>query len=122
MATNAKLLKGAAVSIISFLGAVAFADSPPAGFDHSSTVRFADLDLNRPHDVAKLYSRITLAADKLCGRRSLVESYSKRADYESCYQDTIAQAVARIHQPSLNAYFRLQGKAAVSRQIALAQP
>jgi UrcA family protein len=121
MVSSAKLLKGAAVSIISLVGAVAFANSTPAGYDHSSTVRFADLDLNRPHDVVKLYNRITLAADKLCGPSSLVGSYSKRADYQSCYEDTVAQAVARIHQPSLSAYFRLQGKA-VSREIALAQP
>jgi UrcA family protein len=119
MAMSVKLSMGAAVGIMLFVGAVAFADSQPAGFDHSSAIRFADLDLNRPHDVAKLYNRIALAADKLCGRRSLVQSYSQRAGYQSCYRDTVAQAVAQVHQSSLSAYFRLQGKSA-SAEVALA--
>jgi UrcA family protein len=120
MAITRNVWMGAAVSIISLVGAVALAEVPPTGFDHSSTVRFADLDLNRPHDVAKLYSRITLAADKVCGPRSLVEASSKRADYQSCYQDTVAQTIAQIHQPSLSAYYRQQSRA-VSGEIALAQ-
>jgi UrcA family protein len=120
MAITRNVLMGTAVCVISLVGAVALAEVPPAGFDHSSTVRFVDLDLNRPHDVAKLYSRITLAADKVCGRRSLMGSYSKRADYQSCYEDTVAQTVAQIHQPSLSAYYRQQTRA-VSGEIALAQ-
>jgi UrcA family protein len=116
-----KLLMAAA-SIVSLSCGAAYADSPSAvGFQHSSLVRYSDLNLNRQQDVARLYARITLAADKLCGPRSLIGSYSKRADYTSCYTDTVAQAVASVDQPSLSAYFRQRSPEPVSREISIAQ-
>jgi UrcA family protein len=96
-----KLLTAAAVSLVSLACASAYADSA-----QSSIVRFKDLDLNRQHDVAKLYNRIAVAADRLCGPRSLTGSHYKIADYESCYSDAIAQAVARIDQASVTNYYR----------------
>jgi UrcA family protein len=122
MKITGKLLTGAALSIISLVCGAAHADSPSAvGFPHSSLVHYSDLNLNRPRDVARLYARITLAADKLCGPRSLTGSYYKRADYESCYSDAVAQAVARVDQPSLSAYFRQRSPEPVSREISIAQ-
>jgi UrcA family protein len=122
MRITGKLLTGAAVSVISLACGAAYADSPPAvGFPHSSLVRYSDLNLNRPQDVARLYARITFAADKLCGPRSLTGSYYKWADYQSCYSDAIAQAVARVDQPSLSAYSRQRSPQPVSREISIAQ-
>jgi UrcA family protein len=121
MAVTGKLLTGVALAI-SLGSAVAYADSPPAvGFPHSSVVRYQDLNLDRPQDVAKLYARITLAADKLCGPRSLTGSYVKSADYASCFTDTVAQAVARVDKPALSAYFRQRSPEPVSREISIAQ-
>jgi UrcA family protein len=115
------LLRGAAVSVVALTGAAAQADSPPAvGFQHSSIVRFADLNLDRPRDVARLYNRIALVADKVCGPRSLTGSYSKSADYASCYAETVAQAVARVDQPALTAYFRQRAEPAL-RSATIAQ-
>jgi UrcA family protein len=96
-----KFLTGLAVSLISLACASAYADSP-----NSSIVHYKDLDLNRSHDVAKLYNRIALAADRVCGPRTLTGSNYKIADYESCYADAIAQAVAHIDQASVTSYYR----------------
>src|ERR1700722_18828450 len=98
MAIAGKLLTGFAVSFVSLACANAYAASP--------TVHFKDLDLNRSHDVAKLYNRIAIAADRVCGPRSLTGSHYKIADYESCYADAIAQAVAHIDQTSVTSYYR----------------
>jgi UrcA family protein len=117
-----KLIAGTAMSVILLASFAAWADSPPTvGFQHSSVVSFSDLNLNQPRDVAKLYGRITLAADKLCGPRSLTGSHYKSADYASCYADTVAQAVARVDQPSLSAYFRQRWPEPISREISIAQ-
>jgi UrcA family protein len=115
-------LQGAALSVIALGGPAAYADSPAAvGFQNSSVVRFGDLNLNRPRDVARLYNRIALVADKVCGPRSLSGSYSKSADYASCYADTLAQAVAHVDQPALTAYFRQRWNEPASRGATIAQ-
>ena len=120
MATATKLLTGAAVSVISLAWAAAYADAPPVE-THSSTVHFRDLDLNRPHDVAKLYKRITVAADRVCGPRSLTGSHYKTADYNSCYTDAVAQAVAHVDEPSVTSYYRERRVEPVSPKPAIAQ-
>jgi UrcA family protein len=116
MAISGKLLGGVVVSVISLACAAAYADSP-----RSSTVHYRDLNLDRPQDVARLYNRITVAADRVCGPRSLTGSYYKTADYESCYADAIAQAVANVDHASVTSYYRQRwaepvSKATVARQ------
>ena len=121
MAIIGNLLRGTAVSVIALAGAAAYADAPPAvAFEHTSIVRFADLNLDHPRDVARLYNRIALVADKVCGPRSLTGSYSKSAIYASCYADTVAEAVARVDQPALTAYFRQRAEPAL-RPATIAQ-
>jgi UrcA family protein len=116
MAITAKLLTVAALSVIPLAGA--YADLPVA--THSSMVRYDDLNLDRTRDVARLYYRITLAADRLCGPRSLTGSYYKSAIYQSCYTDTVAQAIARIDSPSVTSYYlkRRGGPASLNATIA----
>jgi UrcA family protein len=117
MAIAGKLLTGFAVSFVSLACANAYADAPT-----SSIVHFKDLDLNRSHDVAKLYNRIAVAADRVCGPRSLTGSHYKIADYESCYADAIAQAVAHIDQTSVTSYYRQRwAEDPVSAKIATTQ-
>ena len=103
----AKMLVGAAAAALSLACAGAYADSSQVPqFSHSSSVRFADLNLDRARDVARLYQRIALAADKVCGPSSLTGAYAKSATYRSCYSETVAQAVARVNHPGLTAYYR----------------
>jgi UrcA family protein len=101
-----KLLRVAPIALLSLACAAAYADSTTVEFQTASAVRFSDLNLSRPADVARLYERIATAADKLCGPRSLTGSYSKSGIYQSCYEDAVAQAVARVNQARLTAYYR----------------
>ena len=122
MRITAKLLKGTTASVVFLACGTAYAQSPSAvGFQRSSPVHYSDLNLDRPQDVARLYTRISLAADKLCGPRSLTGIHYKWADYTSCYKDTVAQAVARVDRPALSAYFRQQSPEPVSREVSVAQ-
>jgi UrcA family protein len=102
MSITSKLLQGVSLSILSLACAAAYADTQ---LQPASLVRYSDLNLQRPSDVAKLYERIAAAADRVCGPRSLTGSYSKSAIYASCYDDAVAQAVARINQTPLTLYY-----------------
>jgi UrcA family protein len=102
MSMTARLLKGVSVSVLSLACAVAYAD---VQFEHSAPVRYSDLNLERLSDVSKLYDRIGVAADKVCGPRSLTGSYSKSGIYASCYADAVAQAVRHINKPALTTYY-----------------
>jgi UrcA family protein len=122
MRITGKVLMATAVSVAGLARAVAHADSPPSvGFERSSLVRYNDLDLNRPKDVATLYRRITGSADKVCGPSSLTGIHYKWAEYTSCYNDTVAQTVARINHPSLSAYFQQQSPQPVAREMSIAR-
>jgi UrcA family protein len=119
MAIFGKLLTGAAVSAISLACAGAYAESPPVQ-THSSTVQYKDLDLSRPHDVAKLYKRITVAAGRVCGSRTLTGSFYRTTDFANCYADAVAQAVARVDQPSVTNYYRERAEP-ISPKATIAQ-
>jgi UrcA family protein len=101
MTISGRILVGAVVSVISLGYAAAYADSAPA-----VAVRFGDLNLSQPRDLARLYSRITAAANETCGPRSFGRFELATADYKSCYSDTVANAVANIARPSVTAYFK----------------
>jgi len=113
--SRSKVLTGAAVALLSLATVSAYAGSSNTiEFSRSSSVGFSDLDLSRSRDVARLYQRITLAADKVCGPSSLTGAYSKSALYLSCYADAIAQAVAHVNHAGLTAYYRQRWPETVS--------
>jgi UrcA family protein len=125
--TIAHKLLGAAVSVLSLACAAAYADSRPYAEttlrigSHSELVRFNDLNLDQARDVARLHSRITLAADRVCGPRSFAGYYNKTADYEICYNDAIARAVAHIDRPSVTAYFQQRSSDLALRKLTAQQ-
>jgi UrcA family protein len=112
MTITRELFLGAAVSVIALGCAAAFADSAP----NSLKVRFGDLNLQQPRDVARLYNRIRLAADQMCGPRSVGGFYIASDDYQHCYNDTIAQTVARLDRPAVTAYYRERSAEAAARE------
>jgi UrcA family protein len=115
---------GAAVAVLSLACAAAYADSAPntdAIGSHARVVRFNDLNLDQPRDLVRLFNRVSSAADRVCGSRSFAGSYNKTADYESCYSDAIARAVAHIDRPSVTAYFRQRSPDWVSRNLIAQQ-
>jgi UrcA family protein len=114
-------LFGAAVLVLSLACAAAYADTTPQIGPHSQVVRVADLNLDQPRDVARLFNRVTSAADRVCGPRSFAGLYNKTADYESCYSDTIARVVAHIDRPSVTAYFQQRSSGWASRKLIAQQ-
>ena len=115
-------LKAIAVAAAGLTCSAAYAASPSsAEVPRSSLVRYSDLDLNRQQDVARLYLRITSSADQLCGPRSLTGIHYKWADYTSCYNETVAHAVASVAYPSLSAYYRQHSSDAVAHEISMAR-
>ena len=86
-----------------FAAATAAAEPP-----QSVTVRFTDLDLNRPADVAQLYHRIRNAAQSACGARDLELTNWDDPDWHRCVYVAIGQAVAQVDRPALTAYHQRQ--------------
>lgn len=101
-------------SLVTLTSASALAGGEPdAARDTSGIrVRYGDLDLSKPRDVANLYRRIKRAADTICGSPS---SWGGRlSSVETCKQKTIEDAVGRINRPQLSAFYRDHG----SRRMA----
>ena len=84
-------------------------------------VGYKDLNLDQPRDMARLFNRISSAADRVCGPRSFGGFPNKTADYESCFSDAIARAVAHIDRPSVTAYFQQRSAESESHGFAIAQ-
>jgi UrcA family protein len=70
------------------------ADPPPTGV----VVKFADLDLDTHDGVATVYARLEAAAMIACTAH---EGTSSGAEFSSCIDYNIRQAVARIGAPRL---------------------
>jgi UrcA family protein len=62
----------------------------------SRTVRFADLDLNRPADTKILLERIRVAAHDVCTVNGFVTQ-------QNCYHKAVREAVQKINRPELTA-------------------
>jgi UrcA family protein len=105
MTTFGRLIVGTAVGVI-LASASAYADSAPNSAPSSLSVRIADLNLAQPRDVARLYTRISKAADQVCGPRSVGGFNLTSTDYRTCYADAIEQAVAHLDRPVVTAYYR----------------
>ena len=117
----ARNLLGAAVSVLSLACAAAYADTPSVIGSNLELVRYSDLNLDQPRDVARLYNRVNSAADKVCGTRSFAAHYNKLADFDICYKDTVASAVAHIDRPSVTAYFQQRSSELALRKLIAQQ-
>jgi UrcA family protein len=77
------------------------AEVPP-----SVTVRYEDLNLDSPHDVAGLYKRIENAATQVCrpAEGPQVVSRMHWTAWNQCFYHAIASAVRTVHNDKLSAY------------------
>jgi UrcA family protein len=98
---------GFAALSTSALAALVTIDELPA----STTVSAAGLDLNRTNDVQELYQRLSVAARHVCGPRALNGSPYHSTAFSQCYNETLAQSVAKVHSASLLAYHQKQTSA-----------
>ena len=78
-------------------------------------VRVDDLDLTRRDQVARLYHRFVVAADRVCP--SVVRDLNRRAQAVACRRQALDQAVDRANLPQLTAFHRSRA-AAPTRQVA----
>jgi UrcA family protein len=105
MSRTARTLMAAAVVLVStsWLG-VAYSAPATADQTRSITVRFADLDLNRPADAGVLYHRIQQAAGVACGEKDLPGSLFVSPNWQNCVRLAVERAVAQLDRPALSAY------------------
>src|ERR1700691_5356047 len=73
------------------------ADPPkgPPPVEKSTTVRFADLNLESPEGAHALYSRIRSAAESLCGEQFSLWDGNRSREWQDCYRTTIERAVVQ---------------------------
>jgi UrcA family protein len=81
----------------------ATAGDHPASQWQSTTVKFADLDLNTDAGTRELLNRLSKAADRVCrdGPISGLAAYG----YYRCYRRTLAAAVDKVHHEQVSALF-----------------
>jgi UrcA family protein len=110
MSRTTQFLISAALSVlVNAVAAVSLAATPaPSSDQHSLTVHYSDLSLDRPADVATLYHRIRNAADNACGPREFTGSHVELTGYRTCFDAAVSQAVASVASPALSAYYRAQ--------------
>jgi UrcA family protein len=76
------------------------------------TVRFADLDLAKPQDVAALYRRIRSAARLVCNTASAPWDVSQARNWTRCFNSAVETAVLGVDRPALTALYRERTRAA----------
>src|SRR5260370_26780461 len=118
MSLKTKIVLGCVtVVVLSMASSALYADSAPDELRHSTTVHYADLNLNKTAGVAVLYRRITAAGSRVCGQRALTGSNYPLPEYTSCCNEAIATAVARVDHPQLIAYYHAQATRSRSQTI-----
>ncbi|NLG76216.1 MAG: UrcA family protein [Xanthomonadaceae bacterium] len=86
---------------------VAFVVAGPSQADdtpRTRTVRFADLDLDKTEGAATLFSRIRAAARSVCDEHRSRELIRQQR-YIACIDLAVANAVARVDEPTLTEYY-----------------
>jgi UrcA family protein len=92
-----------ATGLIFASGSVALAQNPQAMQDiPQQRVNFADVNLDSPAGVAKLYRRIESAAEQVCVDPA-VRDVRRIAQGKLCLQQAIARAIRQIDLPALTA-------------------
>jgi UrcA family protein len=116
------LISAALAVLVNALVAVSLAGTPGTSPNQQSvTVHYNDLSLDRPADVARLYRRISYAADNACGPRELTGSHMELTGYRTCFDAAVSHAVASVASPELSAYYRAQLAASHTHATTLAQ-
>jgi UrcA family protein len=124
MSRTTQYLVSAALAILinAVVAAVSLAATPaPSPDQHSHTVHYSDLSLDRPADVATLFHRISSAADSDCGPREVTGSHFELTGYRTCFDAAVSHAVASVASPALSAYYRAQVATSHTHATTLAQ-
>lgn len=92
-----------------YQGTARAADFAPPSDPESihATVRFGDLDVDRPAGAAILYHRISAAAERVCGEPHPPGTRIIHDAWRVCVAAAVEQAVKSVDRPALNAYYDL---------------
>ena len=72
---------------------------PSSGAVKKITVNYAELNLDKPAGVKKLYKRLRNASQYVCGGRQAILAYRSA---KRCYNEALAQAVIDVNKPLLS--------------------
>jgi len=110
MYTMKRILISALIAGLVCVGEAAlFAEATSAAeLPQSVTVRYTDLNLDRPADVSRLYSRIRGAAESVCGEPDPAYDFWVNPAWQRCVNDAIGRAVFQVDRPALSAYYQRQ--------------
>ena len=109
------VIKNAAFAVgICFLG-MAGAQAGPQG-EPQLVVGYSDLDLSSQAGARVLIGRIGMAASQVCGGVPDIRDLGRLALYRSCRQKAMADAVARVGSPAVNAAYGISYSQMASRQ------
>ncbi len=100
--------------LLTTLAAAASASSvaaPPTD-TRQTVLNYSDLNLSSISGVRSVYARIRKAAETVCGDRHASGSRITQQDWRDCYDRAVADAVARLDKPALNAYHQRRAGAA----------
>ena len=67
----------------------------------SVKVNFADLNLTTDKGVARLYSRLRIAASQVCGSEPEAYRFRDHDDWAACRQTSLTRAVGQVGNPAL---------------------
>ncbi len=99
---------GKNISIIAFL--------PWGGETRAEPVRYNDLDLSSDAGAATLLDRIRGAARRTCSPSSTVpDTFGDTLNFQQCFGDAVAQAVAGLNIPTLTHVYETTGKGSSPR-------
>jgi len=68
---------------------------------NSVKVNFADLNLSSDKGVARLYTRLRIAAGQVCGSEPEYSQFRNHDDWAACRQTSLTRAVGQIGNPAL---------------------
>jgi len=95
------LMTVAALVMIGTLGMPAAAAL--AGEMPSVTVQYSQADLDQPAGIARLHTRMALAAKSVCSRYE-GDGLARQRVFRRCADQALAAGVTRIQNPALSAY------------------
>lgn len=70
----------------------------------AESVQYQDLNLASPAGVRTLYSRIDVAAKKVCQPRADIRNMVMHRDWQNCYSGALDKAVSSAQLPALSRY------------------
>jgi UrcA family protein len=106
------------ISVVSAIAVFAFAipglasAQPPAGkSDPAMTIRYNDLDLRSAQGANEMLHRIRKVAVDYCQPGET--GFEATARFETCYRQTVSQAVAKLNAPRVTAAYDAKAGASV---------